>query len=156
MNSILETVRDVLSQNGITIDQQSASTVTGRVAADATDLNCVAGVDGNRFIFVSTLPVRVQKSKRGACNAMLSKLNARLAVGAFGMENNKVTFRTGFVFNRETEVSAASIELAVLTNVLTADKFSKSILAVCFGDVQPAQALLSAHLECGSLEMANN
>jgi hypothetical protein len=106
--------------------------------------NCFAQAreEHSQVIFYSVCPVTVPETRRHAMAEYLTRANYGLVIGNFELDfvDGEVRYKTSLDL-RNADLTPGLMDPVAYANVYTMDRYMPGILAVTYGDVEPADAI---------------
>ncbi len=107
-------------------------------------MRCFAEADEelHQFLFYSILDDHAPQEKRQPIAEFITRANYGLKLGNFEMDffDGEIRYKTSLVVEGGT-LTTGMVKTQVYANVMTMDKYSPGIMAVLYGDVDPAMAI---------------
>lgn len=143
--SILETMTSFFEEDGWRFSKLADKDVLRMgFSGKNISLRCFAEADeaDQLFLFYSIFEFHAPEEKRQDIAAFITRANYGLKIGNFEMDfyDGEIRYKTSLIVEGSI-LTAAMIKTQVYANVNTMDKFGPGIMAVLYGDVDPAQAI---------------
>ncbi len=97
--------------------------------------------DWQRLIAYAIYPVRVPESRRPAVLDAINRINFRIAYGSFEMDGGEGELRIRTVVEAERDLPEPMMERALHASLSTAGRYFAPLMAVIFGNANPATVL---------------
>jgi hypothetical protein len=118
-----------------------------RFTGESGEWTClaVAREQQRQFVFYSVLDGFVEADQRPAVQEFLTRANWTLAIGnfEFNPDTGEVRYKTSVDLGEE-HLTSNLAQRVVYANVINMDRYLPALLAVCAGELSPADALQSA------------
>jgi hypothetical protein len=113
-------------------------------SGDDSQWTCFAQAreEQEQMCFYSVAPIKAPEERRPAMAEFITRANYGMIIGNFELDfsDGEVRYKTAIDVEGD-ELSFALIKSLVYANVLTMDRYTKGIMAVAFGGVEPAEAI---------------
>ena len=99
--------------------------------------------DQEQFIFYSIYPVNVPEYKLHEMAEFITRANYGLTIGNFELDfsDGEIRYKTSIDVEGD-RLSEALLKQLVYANLTIADRYLPGVMAVCFGDMPPAKAIM--------------